>query len=99
MLTHSDDLSNDPLLEPKPNTSDNTEKRLKHSMGMTVTKGSGNFREAAVYSPDQGVRALGFNGSTSRSRNIDNPKRVSKGFQQKDLTTNNTNRTNTPYSM
>jgi hypothetical protein len=40
-----------------------------------VAKGSGNFREAAVYLPDQGVRALGFNGSTSRYRNIHNPTR------------------------
>ena len=59
-----------------------------------VVKGNGNFREAADYLPDQGVRALGFYGLTSRSRNIDNPKRVSEGFQQKDLTTNNSNCTN-----
>ena len=51
-----------------------------------VAKGNGNFREAAVYLPDQGVRVLGFYGSTSRPRNIHNPKRVSEGFQQKDWT-------------
>ena len=59
-----------------------------------VAKGNGNFREAADYLPDQGVRALGFYGSTSRPRNIHNPKRVREGFQQKDLTTNNANGTN-----
>ncbi|MCY3011263.1 MAG: hypothetical protein NTY42_15760, partial [Planctomycetota bacterium] len=84
----SDDSSKEPLLESKPNTSDNTEKRLKHSMGMT------RQREWRLRIEEEFSFAVRMEKIASIYRNIHNPKRVSGGVQQKDLTTNNSNCTN-----
>ena len=57
-----------------------------------VAKGSGNFRKAAVCLTDRGVRALGMD--LLLGKGFVTTRRVSEGFQQKDLTTNNANGTN-----
>ena len=91
MLTHSDDLSKEPLLESKPSNSDNAEKRLKHSMGMT------RQREWQGRHDCESKKSSRLPSGWKRSRaftGIFITRRVREGFQQKDLTTNNANGTN-----